>query len=299
MKKFLPTIIFILLFVKFYAQPGPPHIYVPLAVDSANWIVTYELDTETSPYEYKVYSVIGDTSINSTNYKKVYLTSLLRTSSVPIPQYSIGSTDLFAFVRDSFQTASVYAMHPNAGFFCQPSSNNEYELYDFSIRKNDTVNNCLTNSTDFIIDSTYLQFESAKSRLFFAHNMGNTPFIEGIGSVKGLFELNIDLPNDTTTSSEYCFGTLAGCISVALTNNEGNIPEILIYPNPASNYLLIEGLDDTYDVIIMNSLGDVVKRVLDLSKPVDLSGVQKGIYFLRISDSDSNYSSVRKIVIVD
>ncbi len=299
MKKLLTVLVFILMSVKLTAQPSPPHLYVPLAVDSANWIVAYELSAESSPYEYKVYSVIGDTSIGSKYYKKIYLTKLSRVSQMPTPQYSIGSTQLFAFARDSFQVASVYAMHPTPGFLCEPNSNTEYLLYDFSVRKNDTLNNCLTNNTDFIIDSTYLKLESAKNRLFYEHTMGNTPFIEGIGSARGLFEVNLDLMNDTTTISEYCYGTLASCISVALTTKETIFSEFSIYPNPTSEYLIIDGLDENYQGLIINSLGQIVKRIADFSVRIDVSDLDKGIYFLKIIYIENRLSTIQKIIIVD
>ncbi len=296
MKKILPIVIFSLLFVKMSAQPTPPHLYVPLAVDSANWIVSYESSAESSPYQYNVYSVVGDTNVANTDYKKIYLTQLSRVSQTP-PQYSVGNTQLFAFVRDSFQVASVFAMHPTAGFLCEPNSNTEYLLYDFSVLKTDTLNNCLTNNTDYIVDSTYLQFESAKSRRFYVNNNSSMYFIEGIGSTRGLFEPNFDLTNDTTSSNEYCYGTLASCISVALTTEELAFSKLSIYPNPTSSNILVKGLDENYSGFIVNSFGQLVKSIASFSTEINLSGLPKGVYFLRIYHAKNNESTMKKIIV--
>lgn len=73
-----------------------------------------------------------------------------------------------------------------------------------------------------------------------------------------------------------------------------NISELKLSPNPASNNVLIEGLDSKkgiYSVSLMNLEGKIIEEVEidsqeDLS--IQLDSINSGIYFIRINTIDGN-----------
>ena len=73
--------------------------------------------------------------------------------------------------------------------------------------------------------------------------------------------------------------------------------EIRIYPNPARNVLNIEG-DNLKEAALYSAIGTLVQRteLNGKSTSLNVSGLTKGIYFVRIITSDSNIST-RKVVI--
>lgn len=73
--------------------------------------------------------------------------------------------------------------------------------------------------------------------------------------------------------------------------------EVHIYPNPAHNVLTIEG-NNLKEAALYSAIGTLVKRTEITGKTVTLnvSGLTKGIYFVRIMTSEGNIST-RKVVI--
>ena len=64
-----------------------------------------------------------------------------------------------------------------------------------------------------------------------------------------------------------------------------NVSQVVtIYPNPATDRVVIEGIEAA-EVRIYNALGQVVKTVRGTNE-IDLSGLVEGVYLLRITDAD-------------
>ena len=77
--------------------------------------------------------------------------------------------------------------------------------------------------------------------------------------------------------SEYC----DGCnVSV----DEIDQGDFSIYPNPASSYFTIEGLNEPYEISIYNSLGQLLyqKETVGVSADVDIRDFGNGMLFVRI-----------------
>ena len=66
-----------------------------------------------------------------------------------------------------------------------------------------------------------------------------------------------------------------------------------VYPNPAKDYVVIDGIEPD-EVQVYNALGQLVKTVRETNE-IDLSGLAEGVYLLRISDEKGN-SYLEKIV---
>lgn len=82
--------------------------------------------------------------------------------------------------------------------------------------------------------------------------------------------------------------TSSGVADIARLNT------ISVYPNPASDYIIINNTENV-NIEIMNELGQVVKTtVLNGSAPLNLSDLKNGNYFIKISSEEA--SVVKKFV---
>ena len=63
-----------------------------------------------------------------------------------------------------------------------------------------------------------------------------------------------------------------------------NALQIYVYPNPAKDRVVIEGIEAA-EVNVYNALGQVVKTVRGTNE-IDLSGLVDGVYMLRIRDKE-------------
>lgn len=71
--------------------------------------------------------------------------------------------------------------------------------------------------------------------------------------------------------------------------------EIMLYPNPADDFLMIEG-DDICNVEIYNMMGyKMMSSDVAASNVIDVANLPKGLYLVRLRDRDDNVT-VRKIV---
>jgi hypothetical protein len=66
---------------------------------------------------------------------------------------------------------------------------------------------------------------------------------------------------------------------------------ISVFPNPAQQFVQVEGID-AKEIQCYNALGRLVKTVRETNE-VDLSGLVKGMYLLRITDSKGGSHIVR------
>ncbi len=105
-----------------------------------------------------------------------------------------------------------------------------------------------------------------------------------------------------TPHSGNMFGTITVVPEGTLNTTDFNLSESLsIYPNPASNKLFLEFDDPNptgISVSIFNALGQKVKennRELEVISPMNVSDLESGLYFVRISVK--NESTTKKIMI--
>jgi hypothetical protein len=75
--------------------------------------------------------------------------------------------------------------------------------------------------------------------------------------------------------------------------------DMLVSPNPATNKLTVAFADGkNYEVQLINILGKVMlqKKVIS-SNNIDVSGLDRGVYFVKISDAKGNTVNSQKIVL--
>ena len=132
----------------------------------------------------------------------------------------------------------------------------------------------------------------------------NEHWIEGIGSIHGpLFPrypktFSEEIPDSMLVSCTFSDGSqiwhhpaYTNCyIDITLHTGQVEKPELEIYPNPFSDGLQINNLTkNNLQIIVLNNLGQPVKqRQLKVGiQQLDLSGLDAGIYFIRLSDERS------------
>ena len=66
------------------------------------------------------------------------------------------------------------------------------------------------------------------------------------------------------------------------SNNQLNIR---IYPNPAQNYITIEGLDKINSIEIIDITGKIV--TCEANSKIDISTLNEGVYFVKITTEEN------------
>lgn len=74
-------------------------------------------------------------------------------------------------------------------------------------------------------------------------------------------------------------------------------PTVRLYPNPAFKFLSIEGIEGTYQMLLMSVSGEVVLSKEGVNNTtLDLEGLDKGMYFLELQPTDGERTS-RKVIV--
>lgn len=86
-------------------------------------------------------------------------------------------------------------------------------------------------------------------------------------------------------------------ITAYFSSNQGIVvaegADIILYPNPARETVTIEGLEEGTDILIVNTLGCIVKRIENVGSKVTIGvgDLPKGVYFVRTG------SAMHKLVV--
>ncbi|MFH1160830.1 MAG: T9SS type A sorting domain-containing protein [bacterium] len=229
------------------------------------------------------FKILGDTIINSKQYKKIYFQSKSGEGVCTDCDFTFNrdSAELFAFIRQDIAKKKVYFVYPYL-------SDKEWLGYNFQIDSlgQQVVGFSLIFSVqgEYTIASIYVyQLEvdmidslcvdgTYRRRYFYGVGNGGNVYhnqeywIEGIGSTQGLLSQGVGAPD--WTQALYCFynkmenvyydttGILNCVLNTSVTCYNGldcstpvsiktPLPNdpVLIYPNPVRNTLMIECVD--------------------------------------------------------
>jgi len=291
----------LLFFACFFASAGAlsAQDYIPLVQEQATWIIKFSFYGEPdTPPELFGYRIEGDTLLDGTAYKKVYLLSFFTyPDSLPVPPYRKSGQALFGAIREDLVERKVYARifeRKDLEDFCTDVTE-EKLWYDFSAEIGDTLPSCLNDlaggqNTVTGIDTIFLYGENRRN---WAINQCIGSMVEGIGTQTGLFDpffclLILDAEYKLI---DYCVGSELNCgIVDASATREELLPAsaLKVFPNPAADQFRVVldvpavGIES---VSLYNVSGALLVEVpgngssaLDL----DMRRAPPGVYLIRV-----------------
>ncbi|MBN2520437.1 MAG: T9SS type A sorting domain-containing protein [Bacteroidales bacterium] len=266
----------------------------PTSEDKPLWVLktTYPHIEDNDEVHCSFYGLIGDTTINSVVYEKIY--SLNDTIvSINNIEYYLGC------IRE--ETKKIYTIKANSTY--------KKLVFDFSKTINDTI---LFDSAFIIpppinltnIDTLNLNGENY---LRYWTSCGDK-WIEGIGNTEwDIFGICPELPdngsytrlNSFKLNNTMIYGTDCKCENyIAASINKYEQNELIeIFPNPANNYVTFKFnnsiKNDNYKIIIFNIIGKVVFEdlLLNNSNTIKLDNINSGLYIIEFILDNSIYSS--------
>ena len=302
----------LLLFSVLITFNGQSQIDIPFPDSTGAWVMTgigYG-----SPWDEDIYwpyrnFVDGDTMIASKNYTKIWEgnSNILDTTFF---------LNLVGYYRvDSLKVFYLHAFYLNEGSANGfPMDTVEYLLYDFGIQPGDTFDLAGINTGAIVLDSIdSVMFNGNYYRRFnFNPNTLNyySPhpiyWIEGIGSSTGIFPFLLYFENDLIfhcfheNDDSFAFNLAGGtsCFDIPLSISEAHKSNIDVYPNPVSDYLIIENKNASPAVLqIYDLFGMLLLDVAlnDSINEIDLSMYSEGSYLVTLySQNESVHQKIVK-----
>jgi hypothetical protein len=114
-----------------------------------------------------------------------------------------------------------------------------------------------------------------------------TSFDPSVGAGPQTITYTYTDPNTTCSGSASQMIVVTACTGISEANENG----IRLYPNPTNGVLHIETGSAIATVEVYNALGELVvsQALSNGASQVDLSGLENGIYFVRVSTANGNY----------
>ena len=265
--------------------------------DNSEWNILWQSTGVPTPESVtESLMVSGDTVVDGVLYKKV----LRKLSSETHYWHGSLEYDLYGIIKEE-ESGKV--------FYKPKEQEVEYLLYDFGMNVNDTAvmywcqnPNCEVHVR---IDSIATQhIAGAERRVFYVSSKDmfgdewhwlNT-WVEGIGAMEGLlYSCHIVNAGGITLHELLCYhedgelvwqnSTYNTCLIDPLSIQDNTEASGLqVYPNPAKDRVVIEGME-AVEVKVCNTSGQMVKTVRGTNE-IDIADLAKGVYLLRITDAD-------------
>jgi hypothetical protein len=259
--------------------------YHPFPESNAQWSEFFQGNYSSFAYQNVIQT--EDTIIGSNVFHKLYR-----------QQVGYNTTCIGAIAEDSNKQI----------FFYDNVSGYKFLLYDFSLNINDTIFYPDTILGYYSYFSSYLVVSDIDS-IFDGNDyrkryyVGGDIWFEGIGSINGLLNpitplltcyCDWDLVCFSSDSIVYCPYDIDNIIDHQIVQSN----DIIIYPIPADDYLIIKSVSPgEKQICLINSLGNVVFNGISSSNEFqfDLKDYKSGIYNLIIRTENNIVS--KKIVI--
>jgi len=268
--------------------------------ENCNWS-TLEVHCMPNGNNYSTYFIKfeGDTIIDSYVYKKIWRCD----------EESQINWGFYGFIRED----------ENKRVFLKPPDYYEGMIYDFSVSVGDTIearNVYLNNDTlHFVvtqIDSVLLLTDYRKRiKLFEYINQKEEIWVEGLGSYFGILNSCNDsyggacggyeaLCYEETGTIVYQHPSYSTCYYAApVGTNEINASEIMVYPNPAKDFVSIDFYDDSKrEIELFDLTGKKILKKVTTNRNfiLYLQEVDNGIYLINVFDGKNYYPPYKLIV---
>lgn len=154
-------------------------------------------------------------------------------------------------------------------------------------------NNTLTR-WEFLADSGNGDF--VDPYLIFYNSTGNNAATNPPSNSVGTWVEN------TAVTENACGGNLSSSNSTmtgdvhnsTLAVHDLSSGKIQLFPNPVADFITIQGVEEAQNVVITNAVGQQILKT-DFKNQLNVSQLQKGIYFLKIFDSKGKTYNVKFI----
>ena len=282
-------------------------VYHPFPDSSAMWKMHHVSSGLCPGVAEDLYSIIisGDTLINAQKYQKLNVSGVQIISSSGnwiCPNTALGYKGA---VREDSANRKV--------FFIPKTTNTEQLLYDFNMQVGDTVKGYTAappSSPDKVISIDSVMTSLGFRKRWNINTCYGISLIEGIGSMYGLIEKSPGCVTDQAYYSLVCFqqngagvypAFSANCSMVTGVNSQDALlPEIKLYPNPASDILNIELPEieniGSANIQVYNYLGAEMRSSFMAVSPgngkIDVSALPKGIYMISVSLGELRHSKL-------
>lgn len=176
------------------------------------------------------------------------------------------------------------------------------------------ANNCITIDSVEVLQPTAINISKLMQSTDNPALCDEQAEIEVMGGTPQ-YTINWNDKNNSTglVVSNLCAGVLTatitdknGCVSdssITIVDRditsvlEAHKPTVRMYPNPANKFLSIEGIEGTYQMLLMSISGEVVLSKEGVNNTtIDLEGLDKGMYFLELQPAEGERTS-RKVIV--
>lgn len=129
---------------------------------------------------------------------------------------------------------------------------------------------------DFMARRGLISIKASDTAFFDVHYFPNGQ------SGDGMIRISLEDVNNQSRASTLTYSVRDLNISAA---RDGRREDPRVYPNPASDYFAVDGTDHVREVIVINLVGQEVKRFsASLHAKYDISELARGLYLIRLTD---------------
>jgi len=219
-------------------------------------------------------------------------------------QYYVNNTVIpenldISLVLNLDQIGGVYGMNNNT-VICERDENN-----------NPSSNNTESAVATQTLANSIELYSSLDTEISYAYGSDYIPFENNGEIITGLYEKNESPythgPNDIIANMDidYLFqitkGTLGAALHFAIGTEALSLTDvyfnekITIYPNPSNHTIYFSNLKQENRVLIYSILGQKISahRVNPTNNLIDVSKLEKGVYFLKLSNSNKTFKIIK------
>jgi hypothetical protein len=181
-------------------------------------------------------------------------------------------------------------------YFVPKDSTNQFLLYDFSVEVGDTIPQVyfeyfygdgmfLTDYVIYHIDTIFVNGNP--------HKRINDNWVEGIGNLQGFLlepffnisQYRVELTCMSIENTVYFpMQDLTPC-PLDLAVSDAVLPKVAISPNPTSDKLIIEGINDAAEINVINAQGKTVDFRRLSTHELAVSDLVAGVYFVQVTQN--------------
>ncbi len=178
------------------------------------------------------------------------------------------------------------------------SQDDKYEKYVYSLDKAQVLWLACLRSESIELLNEMLSWAPDQDCIAVINSMICQINVEEAALLGAIDRALIEEELNSCSSSNYRISSSNITVQESESNQKNGAMHINIGPNPASDYLEINGGGDLYKVTLLNSTGQIVYSELDsYGSSIDLSYIANGLYSVVINDMVNNKIFTERIVI--